>query len=170
MSHKAVTSMYIWLGVVPFLANALAKVSDEADLTVFGHRFHLVLKLPFSWECFFFSALFFSLGTALYVVFCPRVIKEFDDFGQYYRSGRSQDELIPYGDNIGVPQQAYFHPHGTEEERRRVSFWQLYRMALDHHPRWRLACGICFAFGGSLLLVVLSMNLWWVIKHVVLQH
>jgi len=159
--------MYIWIGVVPFLANALAKVTDEADLTVFGHHFHLVLKLPFSWECFFFSALFFSLGTALYVLFCPRLIKEFDDFGQYYRSGRSQDELIPYGENIGAQHDEYLQIDGPEEERRRVSFWQLYQMALNHRPGWRLASGICFVVGGILLLVVLLMNLWWVIKHVV---
>ena len=158
--------MYVWLGVVPFLANALAKLSDEADITVFGHRFHLVLKLPFSWECFFFSALFFSAASAIYLLFCPRLIKDFDDFGQYYRSGRSNDELRPYGRNIGVAnEQQYLSTSMNEEWRRRVSFWNLYALALLHRPRWRIVCGICFIFGGILMLVVLLMNVWWVIKH-----
>src|SRR4051794_30489257 len=83
MSHKTVTSMYVWLAIVPFVASLLRDVESKPKLMIFGHQFNIRLDLPFSWECFFFAALFFTMGTALYTICCPTLIKQFDDFGQF---------------------------------------------------------------------------------------
>lgn len=56
---KIISSMYVWIFIVPILAKVLSLVSDIATVTVFNYTFEVNIGLPFSWRSFYFSALFF---------------------------------------------------------------------------------------------------------------
>jgi len=86
---KAVNSSYVWIFLLPtitklyeFFARAYPTVDQE------------YLRLPFSWQLLFLSALLFSIGLAIYHLRCPTLIKEFSSFGDYKAKGGTFLDLL----------------------------------------------------------------------------
>ena len=55
---KTLKSSYIWIVVVPLVAKLFSKIESTIDFTLFGAKISVNLSLPFSWQMFYFSALF----------------------------------------------------------------------------------------------------------------
>jgi len=90
---KAVRSSFFWFGLVAVSAKALSKVNDTLTFNIFGASIEVQLGLPFSWQCFFFSALFFGLAHFVYAVACPEFVKRFDSFSQFKQLSDSDFEI-----------------------------------------------------------------------------
>lgn len=89
-----VKNMYVWILIVPILANILVKVEGEVVLTIFGENFPI--GLPFSWKIFFYSALGFSFGNLIFAWRCFPIIKNHSDFKSFEDSGKTRQHLIHY--------------------------------------------------------------------------
>jgi hypothetical protein len=53
---RLLQSSYIWLFFVPIVAKTLSQVSEYFHVSLFGNELTLVLKLPFSWETWFYAS------------------------------------------------------------------------------------------------------------------
>lgn len=54
------------------------------------------MPVPISWEIFYYGSIIISLGLALYHFFCPKIIKDFDDYSDFSASGRGVYQLESY--------------------------------------------------------------------------
>lgn len=84
-NNKVTKSSYYWIFFVPVIAKLIMKFEDVYQI-----------ELPFSWKIFFYSSLFFGLATILYEWKCPSLIKKFSDWGEFNKSGMTQNQLIIY--------------------------------------------------------------------------
>ncbi len=162
--------MYIWLAIVPVISHALSKLEDTIKITVLDHTFSLVTRLPFSWQCFYFSALFFSLATVVYHLACPRIIKEFKDFREFYDSGRHIAELEPYTMEVRDEGEIFSDVNVdslTEEQARRRTFWDTYNRARIHNHNLHFLCTMLLITGSALMLWVFLSNLTWVFNQII---
>ena len=80
-SLKLVRTSYIWLAIVPISSKILASTEEVIELTLFGNKFPLAI--PFSWEQFFYAALFFTLGNILVVSLAPQPIKSYKGYSEF---------------------------------------------------------------------------------------
>lgn len=89
--HRAVRSSFLWFILVPLLAKLLAQVDSENTISVLGSTFTISLDLPFSWKVFYFSSVAVAAATAVYVAYCPSIIRTRKDFAEFARrDGKSQ--------------------------------------------------------------------------------
>jgi ribosomal protein L35 len=95
-NSKIISSTYVWLFVVPLAAKFLSKINDTFKITTDGIVYEFVLKLPFSWEVFFYSSLCFVIGNILYIVKAPELIKDYKDYGEFIGSRRNLRHLSRY--------------------------------------------------------------------------
>ena len=91
--NKAVKNAYIWLIIVPIAAKSLNEIPDKITIPFVKHDILLLTTLPFSWFILYFSALAFFIGYLLYIFFCPKIIKDFSDYGEFELQGHGEREL-----------------------------------------------------------------------------
>ena len=84
---RILRTSYFWFFAVPIAAKVLSKLNREEALTLFGRNWVLVFELPFSWTCLFFAALAFSVATFTFAWRCPKIIKDFESFRDFYTMG-----------------------------------------------------------------------------------
>ena len=89
---KILRSSYFWLFAVPLLAKALALAEPRLLVLPQGLRLHLAL--PFSWKLFYFSAVAFSLGSLLYSLACPRIVRNFQGYSEWADQGRGDRQIV----------------------------------------------------------------------------
>lgn len=84
-TSKLIASSYVWIVFVPVLAKLCDKVSGEhtINLGIFKEALVINLDLPFSWKMFFFMALAFSVGKALYSMRCPQLLRFFKSYAEF---------------------------------------------------------------------------------------
>ncbi len=82
-----------WIIVVPIAAKLLDKVEDNIVITVLSYPFHLHFKLPFRWTILFMTGLAFLLANIIYESFCPKLIKETNNYRDFSDQKRSAEEL-----------------------------------------------------------------------------
>lgn len=97
-TNRLVSSTYIWLIIVPVAAKAASGLSESLSFEVGGATHSISLTLPFSWQIFFLSALIFVIGNILFVVFSPKFIQLYSDFGYFTRLGGRVDQLEAHKD------------------------------------------------------------------------
>lgn len=86
-------SSYYYIVIVPILAKALEKVKSPV-LFIFGdNEFLINIELPFSWYLFYFGAVAIAIGSLLYQIFCPEIIKNYKNYGEFLASGESDAYL-----------------------------------------------------------------------------
>ncbi len=56
-------------------------------------EYQLKLTIPFNWLLLYYSTLFISLGTLLYSLFCPDLIKTYPTFESFQKGGRGGGHL-----------------------------------------------------------------------------
>ncbi len=84
---------YYYLVIIPVLVKALEKVNNPFHLQIEQNKIELNLELPFSWYLFYFGALSIALGSILYQIYCPNIIKDFKNYGEFL-DAKASDNLI----------------------------------------------------------------------------
>lgn len=172
---KFISSMYIWIFVVPIAAKLLSKTNEIIFVTIFNHPFELNLGLPFSWKMFYFSALFFTIATVIYQTKCPRLIREYPNFSAFEQESRPEWHLRSYANDIKINFEEYkeWLQDSMNEQDGVVKSGKDFTSSLFWHLQWEAdrkrtafmwACIAAYTVGFIFLFVVFCQNLWWVIK------
>ena len=86
-------SSYYYLVIVPVIVKALAKVNNPLNLTLGGANIPITIELPFSWYYFYFGAIVIAIGSLIYQLCCPSLIKKYKNYGEFLTSGESDGYL-----------------------------------------------------------------------------
>ncbi|NNK28903.1 MAG: hypothetical protein HKP06_11770 [Flavobacteriaceae bacterium] len=87
-NNRVTKSSYYWIFFVPFIAKLIEKLPDIPSL-----------DLPFSWKIFFFSSLFFGIGTLLYEWKCPDLVKKYATWEEFKKVGLTKNQLLIFFSN-----------------------------------------------------------------------
>jgi hypothetical protein len=99
--NKFVNSMYVWIFVVPFIAKTFEYISTEKlDFIIFQQTVSISTSLPFSWIMFYFCALSLALGNLIYMIKCPKMIKEHPTYQSFVDEGKNLKQLKHYSKDI----------------------------------------------------------------------
>ena len=104
--NKIINSSYIYLIIVPIIATILKDLPNQAEFTLFDNDIKLNLFLPFRWKLFFFAACCFTIGSLLYWLFAPRIIKENKSLAEFLENRRNLSHLASYISDLTL-----FRPH-----------------------------------------------------------
>ncbi|KQC29256.1 hypothetical protein [Flagellimonas eckloniae] len=100
--NKIVNSSYIYLFIVPVIAKLFSSINSPVDLILGGYEFQFVLTLPFNWKLFFFAALLFTIGSLVYNLRAPNIIKENDSYSNFTTNKKNFGHLIEYKNELGI--------------------------------------------------------------------
>ena len=163
--HKFISSMYIWLFLVPLLANTLSNVGGSFPITVFNHTFEFKASLPFSWQAFFYSALFFTLANLIRLSFCPKIINEHSDYASFKRSEMTGSHLAEYESEfeielLVVARKMHITKLKTNMSKNDMSkiFWEIHEKANDTKKLAQYIAAIFYLFGFLLIGLVIFQN------------
>lgn len=104
--NKTVRSSAIWMFVVPVLARILDTL-NELNFSLGTEVLKVSLSLPFSWIYLYFAALFFGIGSILYLVWCPRFIRTYDSYNTLDDQGKGSRTIIDNLTAATEPEKAY---------------------------------------------------------------
>lgn len=93
---------YYFIVIIPILAKALDKVSSPIFLKIGDNEFSINIDLPFSWYLFYFGAVLIAIGSLLYQIFCPRIIKDYKNYGEFLAAGESDSYLEKVSDEYNL--------------------------------------------------------------------
>jgi hypothetical protein len=179
-NNKIVNSLYIWLVIVPVAAKLLSKIENELTITLGNQDIVLDMRLPFSWELFFFSALCFVVGNILYLMFCPAIIKDHTNYGNFKEVGGTDAHLSDYRDQIlkfradlisqlkksaGI-EQGKLSEHEKNEETKNL-FWGIYNYFNETRVLAKFLVAVFYLVGLILFLIVAITNVTWIIRQIV---
>lgn len=107
-ASRLLQTSYLWFLLVPILVKAKTNIESRGGVTVGGHQINFHFDLPFSWELFFYGAVFASLAHLIYLWKCPNIIKHFPSYSDFVEQGREKEQvrkefellLLKQGDNI----------------------------------------------------------------------
>ncbi len=100
--NKLVNNTYIFLFIVPFIVNTL----NEMNLN------SVIKSIPFSWQIFFICAFLFSIGSIIYNLWAPRIIKENNSFSDFDQKGMGWEHIDGYSKDLKLPDDefnSYYH-------------------------------------------------------------
>ena len=180
-SVRAVRTMYLWVFFVPIAAKILENVGSEVILHAFGPPLRLHLALPFSWIVFYFSAVSFALAELIYLVRCPRIVRDQSTYTQFRDAGKGVEHLDNYIYEVGLNweglrqllerQDDYFaevaeaenpsQPDGLLRKR----FWAAYSRGDRYRVVSQIASAALYLVGVSLISYVAAQNLRFVIEY-----
>jgi len=183
--NRFVQSMYIWIFAVPIVAKALSKIEESIEIVIFNYSFTLVTELPFSWIVFFFNALFFAIANALFLIFCPAIIREQDNYADFKTQGRNIHHLTSYALNAGIGRDGIEHywennEYATEailpindsddeddDKELKSTFWIIWDYAEKQLTIARCSASICYLIGAFLLGLVVYQNIATVVRFLI---
>ncbi|EGR1505114.1 hypothetical protein ACV8VM_004632 [Vibrio parahaemolyticus] len=90
---KVVSSMLIWMLITPILAKMLGSI-NAINLSFIETDGNFTLSLPFSWQVFFFCALFFTIANLIFSYKCPSLIGKYQNYAQFQERDDSLYLLI----------------------------------------------------------------------------
>lgn len=161
---KLLQSSFIIFFLLPFIAQ-------------FIEKYKINFSIPISWLLIYYSTLFISIGTIVYAIFCPQIVKKFESYDLFIKSGRggsylyneistltksklgNQEELI----NILIDQYTFAHYKNDSGVKNIIrtsiwapekdDFWFVHNSLNYSKPYLRLVCTI-FYFCGFILLLI----------------
>ncbi len=71
---KIVKSNYVWIFIIPLVAKNIDVISTQLDFDI---------TLTFSITKLFYASIFFCLGTLVYQLRCPKLIKDYTNYGEF---------------------------------------------------------------------------------------
>lgn len=79
LETRIISSVSVWLIVVPILLNLTSEFPDRYLVAPFGasEKISLVLEIPINWYFLYFSAVFFAVAKLVYVIWCPQFIRKY---------------------------------------------------------------------------------------------
>lgn len=107
--NKMINKSYVYLFLVPALAKIFEKVNSPLNLKMFGEEFEIVFELPFTWQVFFFSALFFTIGAIIYTFCAPSIVKDNNSFGDFFNEKKNFSHIDEYLEEIFWDKSFYSH-------------------------------------------------------------
>lgn len=184
-SIAAVRTMYVWVFVVPIAAKLLEHVSGTVTLNVSATPIKLHLGLPFSWVAFYLSAVSFAIAELIYLLRCPRVVRDQATYTQFRDAGKGVEQLDKYIYEVGLNweglrlllerQDDYFAQEAEAENPPqpdgllRKRFWATYYHGERERPISRLTCTMLYLSGASLVAYVAAQNLRYVVEYLCLR-
>lgn len=100
--NQLVKRSYIFFFFVPIAAKILSEVSSPIEIIIGRHKFTFLFELPFSWKIFFFSALCFAVGSLIYEIFAPKIIKENKSLGDFWTAQKNMAHLKSYIEDLYI--------------------------------------------------------------------
>jgi hypothetical protein len=101
--NKIVNRSYIYLIIVPILARLLSDLKSPFSYQFTnGYELEIPLELPFNWVLFFFAALCFTIGTIMYTMFAPQIIREDESYGDFDAKIKTSVHIKWYLDDLGI--------------------------------------------------------------------
>ena len=82
-SSRIVRSTYIWMFVLPAIAKATIQLNELLNAVNDKDWLFKHLSLPFSWQVMFYASIFFGLGTFLYDLYCPSLVKNYKSYREF---------------------------------------------------------------------------------------
>jgi hypothetical protein len=98
--NRLVTRTYLFLLLVPFMVTILSKI--EISVGENADKFQLLRAIPFSWKVFFWCAFFFTLGSVLYQLFAPKIVRDNRTWHDFENAGKTWGHLMGYSLDIGI--------------------------------------------------------------------
>lgn len=175
-NNKIIKSTYIWLVIVPITAKTLSRLEDTFTFSINSHEYILDLALPFSWQIFFLSALFFVLGNIFYIFSSPRIINEFSDYGHFSSTGGSHEDIEEFKTRALEEKEAELksleeilkasNRESTAEERKKDRFWKIYKFYNESCIKSRAFISLLYLIGLLLFSWVAIKNIIWVFTQI----
>jgi len=165
---KFVRTSYSWVLVVPIFVKLFSLANEKiAQLTIFGHQFNVALELPFSWQIFFTSSLFFMFGYFVYLSKAPSIIKDHRNWSEFKNHGQLSRHLYTYADEFNSWKGPLARVKDEEDSNSEVDMKKLYWGIVDEsnykHLKSRWACGLLFLFAFLLISILIVQNIYTVI-------
>lgn len=175
-----VKSTYIWLFFVPLVAKSLSKIEkDVLSIEINSVVYSFDLELPFSWVMLFMSALLFVIGNVIYLVSAPKIIKIYDNYGDFLSKGDSFNALLQYNKKdiehmnkdrsnfqkaINMDEKIIGNnkTNPYEKDKRKDMFADIFYHYNHDNFKGRVACSIFYFLGGVLFSIILIQNISWV--------
>ena len=179
---KFVSSMYIWIFIVPIIAKMFEFIeTDIINLVIFEQVIPFNTNLPFTWTMFYFSALFLALGNLIYIIKCPKIIKDHPSYQSYLDEGKQLKQLAQYSEDIDfdwsrlsndvdkkISQIKVGRLTDVKKDNHKLSnmnkedpvhyFWPIHQEADVKHIIHRTLCFYSFIIGFSLFGLVVFQN------------
>jgi len=72
---------------LPIILKIIEKVPKTIEIPILNKVIIITIGLPFSWKVLYCSSLFFTFASMLYFIYCPKIIKRFQDYKGFKESG-----------------------------------------------------------------------------------
>ena len=181
---KILASTGIWIFLVP----AFIKTSNLLNDSLSGQYFASVQLAPFSILLLYFSAFAFFLGSILYYIFCPRLIKLTDSFKDFESEGMNEHNLTKSLIHLDshsakslisllrkqaneatgedIDKNNYFtitsstdRSINLKKNQLSTAFWVTFEFLSEIKPIWRFLTASLFIIGFTLLTLIFIRNL-----------
>ena len=96
LDSRLLRTSYFWIVFVPIAARVVGSLPATVEAHLLSKMFIFNLDLPFSWQIFYWSSMFFAAASLLYSSKCPEVIRDFDKFSDFASEGRGKASLEHY--------------------------------------------------------------------------
>ena len=95
LDHPILARGYIWIAIVPAIANILHKFPDVVEIQLSPNSvIRLTSSLPFNWYVLYLSAILAYLAYGLYAIFCPKFLANYRSAGEALQAGLTTQYLI----------------------------------------------------------------------------
>ncbi len=192
---KLISSSYFWIFFVPLVAKLFSNIENPISLLIFDATIVLNLTPPFSWNIFYFSSVFFSAASLIYIFWCPKIVSDFDGFSSFKDAGRGERFLVNNlrsmkPDKLKNPNYKKFVYESFEVDldkylnrkknnndnilednsvitgkREGEFFWYVRNVRDQQNTNLRIVCTLLYLIGFSLFGFVLLENFIFVTKH-----
>jgi hypothetical protein len=141
-----------WFFVVPIAATLASKLPSELHFAVGAREIIVPITLPFSWMLLFGASACFGLGSLIFSVRCPSIIKRHRHLGDFQAAGEDETHLDLYAAELGLSPN-----YGVSPRAEFSDFWHIYECADTSRGFWR---SVCFSgyFAGFLHLGWLAIR------------
>ena len=98
---------YYLLIIIPVLVKFTSKLVNPMQVHIGEIIYEFELTLPFSWMIFYFGAISIAIGTIVYTIFCPDIVKKFKNYGEFEKMGVSDEYLEKQSKNYTYDESIY---------------------------------------------------------------
>jgi hypothetical protein len=85
---KISKNSYIFVIVVPILSQIFQQLPFPIVFRIGENEFNLDLAFPITWYTLYAGALFIAIGTVIYSLWCPPMIRLYPNYGAFLTAGR----------------------------------------------------------------------------------
>ncbi len=93
-NSRIVRSSYFWFILIPMISKFFNYCDKDGNRDLFFCKPFIEIEIPFNWKIAFYGSLFYALATLLYQLFCPHVVKNYQNYSEFSKSGRGIGYLI----------------------------------------------------------------------------